>query len=158
MEPEGILQEENDETAELSSSLTDFVDAKNRLTSLLIPYMVDGKIEYQKYPQLVKARNNFFEIYVRKKYNAGQTILAAAQLALGQASTSEHFQDALVDLVCRTPTSESESGSAKYLVQSVVRRAYNSFFLKVLRDAEEHHKQAQDLRQVRLLTFKSCTL
>jgi hypothetical protein len=142
------------EENELSSAIASCLESKERLTQLLLPYIVNGKIEYTKYPQLESAKSNFFPIYVRSKYRASDNIQKASQLALCCQSTSPDFQDKLIELVCRQQSHECERGSARYIVQTGIRKAFNSYWIRLLTEVEEHHKQARDLCQVRLLIFK----
>ena len=140
-----VLEEANGET--LTQSLNHFLEAKHKLTMQLIRYIEDGKIDWQKHPNLVVAKASFFEEYVRHKYN-WKEVIDAAKSILTNFSSTEELRERLVDLVCKTSTSEKESGSLKYTVQTVIRRAYNSFWGSCLKAAEEHAKQQQDLAQV----------
>ena len=142
------------EVNELSSAIANCLESKEKLTQLLLPYIVNGKIEYTKYPQLVSAKKTFFPIYVRTKYRASDNVLEAAQEALRLPSTSTGFQDALIDLVCNQQSHEWERGSAKYSVQTGIRKAFSTYWTRLLTEVEEHHKQARDLCQVRLLICK----
>ena len=142
----------------LSLSFSNYLESKEKVTALLRPYILNGTIDFTKYPELQIVKTRFFELYVRSKYNGTNDILGAAESALDLQRTSSQFTDALVEMVCKNSTKESESGSARHTVQTAIRRAFNACFGRMLKDAEEHHTQAERLRQVRLLPLLLCNL
>ena len=142
---------QEDRISALSLSFSDYLESKEKVTKLLQPYIRNGTIDYKQHPELQTVKTQFFELYVRIKYNGTPDIIKAAERTLELQSNSDQFKDALVDLVCKNQTKESESGSARHTVQTAIRRAFNACFNRMLKDAEEHYTQAECLRQVRLL-------
>ena len=143
-----LIVEEAVEPETISQSLNGYLEAKDKLTNALLPYINEaGKIEWEKHEALVVAREEFLEKYVRYKYQGKQ--LESAREIIRDTTSQKEFMDKLVELVCRTQTSESQRGSQQYLLQVTIRKSFSTFFLSILRNCEEHHQQQNQLKQVR---------
>lgn len=140
------LEDEDGES--LSASFTKFLEAKSKLSACLKNFInEDGKILWERHPPLVAARAELFESYVRHKYN-GNLLGTAKDIIQGNLSPDE-FREQLVQLVCRSKTSEAQHGSQHYRVQTSIRKCFSSFFLTTIRGVEEHHQQQEQLLKVR---------